>query len=55
LSQGSSAQGMRSIVTRMSRMVMSGLVIGVSSARVSWPDHVRLIQGQRKSTTEGRR
>src|SRR3954470_18961818 len=31
LSQGSSAQGIRSIVRRMSRMVMSGLaVIGVS-------------------------
>jgi hypothetical protein len=50
LSQGSSAHGSRSIVTRTSRMVMSGLaeVIGVS---LCWPDHVCLISDQGKSTT----
>src|SRR5579859_4810951 len=56
LSQGSSGQGMRSIVTRMSRMVMSGLVMGAVSLGLSLVGLIMFADlAPRKSTTESRR
>src|SRR4029079_18461537 len=49
-SQGSLAHGTRSIVTLMSRMVMSGLVIGCLPCL---PDHVDLISGQGSQSQMG--